>query len=69
MRFAQFFNSLIAYHKKSNDINYLQAKKTMDLLFKAMTDSETTRYEFYYWKVLSSIVKQLVINDFEAKKE
>jgi len=65
MRFVQFFKDLSNWLYKQDDINYKHIEYILNLLFKNMNDTENPKYQFWHFKCLSSIHKQLKITHFK----
>ncbi|HEC40881.1 hypothetical protein LCGC14_0876590 [marine sediment metagenome] len=69
MRFINFFKDLAKYLYKTDDINYKQIQKVFLIMHKNMTPKEITRYNYWFWKCLTAIRKQLFINEPIKKRE
>lgn len=64
MKFVKFFRDLAKYLYKTDNLNYDHIKQILAIMLRNMTDKEKAQYNYYFFKCLSSIHKQLTIPEF-----
>lgn len=64
MKFVKFFKDLATYLYETAELNYEHIERILAIMLRNMTDKERAQYNYYFFKCLNSIHKQLEITKF-----